>query len=218
MPGKIVVGTTGMEGVFIINKNTGAEVKTGSGGTFTIPAKAGDMLAVYSTKIDVRDFAISEASFKDDPYIMEVSAKSFQIELEGVVINSPTVTSQSLGLVPKGYKFPTASESRASRYANAVPGYGLSYAINAISGQLFYLKLAAKYAKMEMYMEKIENIYTEEELVSECNIPKEYARGFVFYAVEDATLTAALTLKDNGGAKLRLSELAIKYIDILKDE
>jgi hypothetical protein len=217
LPGRIMAGTTGVPNVFVINKNTGAEVKTNGGGNFTLPAKAGDMLAVYSATIEVRDFAISEASFKEAPYLMEVNAKS--LELEEVVINSPTVTSQSLGLVPKGYKFETAAESRAGRYAAAAaPSFGIGYAINAISGQLYSLKLKASYAKKEMYMEKIDNIYTEEELVTECNIPKEYARGFVYYAVENAKLTAALKAKDTGGAKLLLSDLALKYRELIQDE
>lgn len=219
LPGKIVAEGIGLQGVFVINKNTGAEVKTNADGTFTIAAGSGDVLAAYNTTIEVRDFAISEASFIDDPYIMEVSAKSMQIELDEVVISRPAVTSQSLGLVPKDFKFETAAQRRARRYATAAsPSLGIGYAINAISGQLYYLELAAKYANKEMYIEKIDNIYTEEELVTECNIPKEYARGFVFYAVEDAALNAALKLNDNGGAKLRLSELALKYLEILKEE
>lgn len=226
LQGKVVAGNAGAANVFVINKATGAEVKTDAGGNFTVPSKAGDILAVYSAKTDVRDFAVTDASFKEIPYVMEVNAKlgaagtvSNSVELNEVVINSPTVTSQSLGLVPKDYKFGTPAENRAARYAAAAsPVFGVGYVVNVVSGQLHNLKLAAKYAKKEMYMEKIDNIYTEEELITQCNIPQEYARGFVYYAVEDAKLTAALKAKNVGGAKLLLADLALKYLEIIKDE
>jgi len=226
LPGKIVAAGTGIQDVFVINKATGAEVKTVSGGTFTIDAKAGDQLAVYSQKIEVRNFAISDASFNEVPYVLEVNLKPGEtgaaepsVELDEVVINSPTVNSQSLGLVPKDFKFETPAERRATRYATeAAPSIGVGYVINALSGRLYNLKLAAKYAKKEMYMEKIDNIYTEEELVSQCGIPLEYVRGFVFYAVENAELTSALKAKNVGAAKLLLSGLAFKYLELIKNE
>lgn len=214
LPGKVVIVGNGIQNVFVINKATGAEVKTGGGGYFTIYAKAGDMLAVYSDKVDVRDFAVSEASFKENPYLMEVNAKSY--EMEEVIINSASVTSQSLGLVPKGYVFETPAE-RSIRFHGTMPS-GLDYLFTAIGGGLYLKKLEVKYAKKNALLAKIRDFYTEEEIISECKIPKEYVDGFLYYGVEDAKLTEVLRVKDTGGAKLRLSELALKYLDIIKDE
>jgi len=214
LPGKIVIGSTGIPNVFVINKNTGAEVKTGSSGNFAIDAKAGDRLAVYSDKVEVRDFAVSEKSFSEVPYIMEVTSKV--LELEEVVINSQTVTSQSLGLVPKGYVFETPAE-RSIRFHGTMPS-GLDYLFTALGGGLYLKKLEVKYAEKNALLAKMGGVYTEEEIISKCKIPKEYVDGFLYYAVENAALSTALKNKDTGGAKLILSELSVKYLEIIHNE
>jgi len=214
--GKVIANGIGVTGIFVINKATGSEVKTDATGNFSLPAKPGDKIAVYSTGVNTRDFAISEASFKEMPYVVEVDVKG--IELDEVVVETK-VTSQSLGLVPKNYKFPTAAENRSRRYAAAAaPGFGVGYLVNAISGQLYYLKLAATYAKKEELMQNLGYVFTEDEIISECKIPKEYVKGFLFYAVENKQLSELIKVKNKGAAKLLLMELAVKYTEILKHE
>ena len=215
LQGKVITGNTGISNTFVINKATGAEVKTDALGGFAIPAKPGDKIAVYSNTIEARDFAITEKSFTEMPYVVEVDLKS--TELEEVVVEAK-ITSQSLGLVPKNYKFPTPAERRAKRYAAAVPGFGLSYVINALSGNLYMLKLAAKYAEKEVLIQNLGSIYTEDEITTECGVPKEYAKGFLYYAAENQQLANLISVKDTGGAKLLMNELGLKYLEVIKDE
>ena len=214
--GKVITGNTGISNTFVINKATGAEVKTDALGGFAIPAKPGDKIAVYSNTIEARDFAITEKSFTEMPYVVEVDLKS--TELEEVVVEAK-ITSQSLGLVPKNYKFPTPAERRAKRYAAAAaPGFGLSYLINALSGNLYMLKLAAKYAEKEALIQNLGSIYTEDEITTECGVPKEYAKGFLYYAAENQQLANLISVKDTGGAKLLMNELGLKYLEVIKNE
>ena len=215
LQGKVITGNAGINNIFVINKATGAEVKTDALGGFSIPAKPGDKIAVYSNTIEARDFAISEKSFIEMPYVVEVELKG--TELKEVVVEAK-VTSQSLGLVPKNYKFPTPAERRAKRYAAAVPGFGISYVINAMSGNLYMLKLAAKYAEKEVLIQNLGNIYTEDEITAECGVPKEYAKGFLYYSADNQQLADLINVKDTGGAKLLLNELALKYLEVIKDE
>jgi len=215
LQGKVITGNAGISNIFVINKATGAEVKTDALGGFAIPAKPGDKIAVYSNTIEARDFAISEKSFIEVPYVVEVELKG--TELKEVVVEAK-VTSQSLGLVLKNYKFPTPAERRAKRYAAAVPGFGISYVINALSGNLYMLKLAAKYAEKEVLIQNLGNIYTEDEITAECGVPKEYAKGFLYYAADNQQLADLINVKDTGGAKLLLNELALKYLEVIKDE
>jgi len=216
LSGKVVTGNVGISNIFVINKATGAEVKTDAIGGFSIPAKPGDKIAVYSNTVEARDFAISEKSFTELPYVVEVDVKG--TELEEVVVEAK-VTSQSLGLVPKNYKFPTAAERRAKRYAAAAaPGFGVEYVINALSGNLYALKLAAKYAEKDVLIQNIRKIYTEDEITTECGVPQEYAKGFLYYAAENKRLADLISVNDSGGAKLLLNELGLKYLETIKDE
>ena len=82
--GHVTAGNTAVAGVFVINKATGIEIKTDNDGNFNIPARAGDYLVVYSSSIEVREFYISDASFKEQPYSMEVKPSAY--ELNEVVI------------------------------------------------------------------------------------------------------------------------------------
>jgi len=212
LPGKVVTANAGLSNIFVINKATGLEVKTDAEGAFTIPAKPGDKIAVYSPVITARDFAISEASFKEVPYVVEVDAKG--IELDEVVVNN--VNSHSLGLVPKGYVFPTANQ-RSIKFHGTVP-HGLDYVLYALSGNLYYKKLEAKYAQKRAVIESINTLYSEDEIVEECGVPREYVNGFLFYAAENSELDTLLQLKNTGGAKLLLNELGLKYLEIISNE
>ena len=216
LSGKVISGNAGISNIFVINKITGAEAKTNAAGSFTIAAKPGDKIAVYSNTVKARDFAISEKSFTEMPYVVEVDLQG--TELEEVIVEAK-VTSQSLGLVPKDYRFPTPAERRAARYAAAAaPRLSLDYVINALSGNLYALKLAAKYAEKEVLIQNISRIYTEDEITTECGVPEEYAKGFLYYAADNQQLANLIELKDTGGAKLLLNELGLKYLEKIKDE
>lgn len=214
LSGRVLAGSTGVANVFVINRATGAEVKTNATGNFSIPVTTGDVLAVYSPNIEVRNFTISDASIAEVPYVMEVTPKA--LELDEVVITSPTVTSQSLGLVPKGYVFETPVE-RSIRFHGTMPS-GLDYLFTAIGGGLYLKELEVKYAEKNALLAKMGGVYTEEEFISKCKIPKEYVDGFLYYSVENAALSTALKNKDTGGAKLILSELSVKYLEIIHNE
>jgi len=224
LQGRIMAGDAVVNDVFVINKKTGAEVKTKDKGDFTIDVKTGDVLIAYSNKTEVREFTISELSFADVPYVMSVNPKSY--ELNEVVINQ-TVTSESLGLVPKGQKhytpaerrLKTASDFQPSFFLPPSPGIGIptDAIINAITGRTKMLKKALKTENKVYAIEMINGLYTEQELRDELLIPADYVQGFIFYAVEDATCAAALKARNNDLAKLTIANLALKYRAILEE-
>jgi hypothetical protein len=96
--GRVVSDRNGISNVFVINKATGAETKTNGSGGFTILSKVGDILVVYSPKVTIREFAVSEQSFKEMPYVIAVETSS--LELEEVVVDG-SITSEKLGIVPR---------------------------------------------------------------------------------------------------------------------
>ena len=224
--GRVVAGTDAVANVFVINKKAGTETKTDNKGNFTLDAKVGDVLTVYSNRTEVRDFIINPIAFTDSPYVMAVKITAY--ELDEVVINDVGVTSESLGLVPKSQKrytpaerrLKTASEFKPDFFLGYMPGIGIptDAIINAISGRTKMLKKALTTERKEFAIDKINGLYTEQEIKDELQIPQEYVQGFIFYAAEDPGYVAALKAKNNHLAKLTIANLALKYIAIIKED
>lgn len=201
--GRVLVSGAAAKGIFIINKLTGDEVRSEADGSFTIPAKVGDKLAVYSKNTEVREFAINTESFKAKPYTIEVDAKA--TELKEVVINN--VNEETLGLVPKGQKQPTVAERRLR---TAKSGVGLDLLINVLSGRLKMLKKALETERKEQLMATLDGIFTDEEL-TQFGVPRDMARGFLYYAVEDLDMADAIRSNNEDRMKLVLMQLSEKY-------
>jgi hypothetical protein len=225
LQGRITVADARAPGIFVINKNTGTEVKTDSKGEFSIPAKNGDRLVVYSNITIVREFFISADSFKNMPYEMAVDPQGYEIE---EVLIDESITPESLGLVAEGQKRYTVAERRLKTAGEFKPtflfflGGGVSFPldpiINAITGRTKMLKKELATERKQFGMEKINNIYTEEQITTELAIPAEKVQAFLFYAVEDEELLRAIKNKNDSRAKLELSVLATKYLALQQEE
>ena len=224
LQGRVISGESAIVGIFVINKATGAETKTDATGNFTVPAREGDMLAVYGTGVTAREFAVNAMSFTEVPYVMEVAINAY--ELKEVVIDK--ITPESLGLVPKNQKQYTPAERRLKAASDLDPQMGIGTMagvsvsadaiINAISGRTKMLKKALETENKEFAIVKLNGIYTEEQIVSELKIPAEYVQGFLYYAVEDPECAAALKTKNNELAKFKLMGLAEKYNKLIADK
>ena len=224
LQGRVVAGNAVVASVFVINKATGTEAKTDGSGNFSLPARTGDVLVVYGGRTELREFAVNQESFKEVPYVMEVKPKAY--ELEEVVINEQ-VTPEGLGIVPKGQKQYTPAQRRLYTATNMLPAFsvgtmaGISiptdFIINAISGRTKMLKKALKTENKEFTIDKINGLYTEQEIRDDLKVPADYVQGFLFYAVEDADCARALKAKNDDLAKLLLMDLAKKYIALIEE-
>lgn len=208
--GKVVSNNEAVPGVFVINKRTGAEAKSDNKGLFNLEVKIGDELAVYSAKIVTRNFTVNKEWFDDNPFIISVDQQMY--ELEEVVIDHQ-VTSESLGLVPKGQKQYTPAERRLYTATTGL----LDPLINLITGRTKMLKKALETEKKEMLIQEVNGMFSEAE-IQQLNIPEEYVKGFVFFIVEDNDFAAAVRNGDEGLVKYHMTELAKKYVKILNEE
>jgi len=212
LTGRVLADGIGIGDVFIINKATGIEKKSDAQGNFVIEARAGDAITAYSTKTVVRDFAITEASFQEQPYIISVNVQAY--ELDEVIIEN-RITSESLGLVPKDQKQYTHAEKKLFA---ATSGFGIDGLINAINGKTKMLKRAVETEKKEMLLDKINYVATKEELMIEYKIPEEYINGFVFYLVEDAEFAKAINTGNDKLARFLMTGLSVKYLKLIGNE
>jgi hypothetical protein len=224
LQGRVVNEGEGIGGLYVINKTTKTETRTDGSGNFSLPARAGDKLVVYSAGTDVREFAISAASFKEQPYLVSVQFKAY--ELEEVTIND-SINSVSLGIVKKGSVPPTAAERRLKTAGQFRPimllgiiagGMPLDPIINAITGKTKRLKKELAVERRMADLEKINNLYTEEQIVADLKVPAENVNGFIYYAIEDKDFAAAVKAKNDTLAKFLLGGLAVKYGELLNGE
>ena len=208
--GKVVSSNEPVQGVYVINKRTGAEAKSDNNGLFKLEVKTGDELAVYNTQIVTRNFTVNKEWFDESPFVISVDQQMY--ELEEVVIDHQ-VTSESLGLVPKGQKQYTPAQRRLYTATTGL----LDPLINLITGRTKMLKKALETEKQEMLIQEVNAMFSQAE-IEQLNIPEEYVKGFVFFIVEDKDFATAIKNGDDGLVKYYMTELAKKYIKILNEE
>jgi len=225
LSGRVITDGNGIGNVFVINKATGVETKTNGSGSFTIPSKVGDILVVYSPRVTIREFAVSEQSFKEVPYVIEVETSS--LELEEVVVDGSSITSEKLGIVPAGQKRYTPAERKSYTAGDFKPvmlvgllfgSVPLDPVINAINGRTKRIKELVALEKREMLLGKLENIYAASEITSNFKIPEEHVNGFLYFVIEDKEVAAFIDGQNESMAKFRITELSRKYLELIKDE
>lgn len=208
LEGKVIAGNAVVTGIFVINKRTGLEVKTDASGSFRLESNVGDRVIIYGESIEIREFVLSEASFAQKPYVLEAEPKI--TELREVVINH--INPESLGLVPKGQRIVTERERAYMRNSG---GSGLEYLANAIMGRLWIYRMATETMKKEDLANEIDALVKDSEF-EQYGIPREMARGFIFYVVEDKRV-AGIMNTNSAEIKLLLIELGKEYMK-LKEE
>ncbi len=214
LQGKVISGSAGVDGVYVINKASGSEVKTVADGTFSIAAKPGDVLAVYSTNIIVRDFMLSAESFKDMPYVISVNYNGTDMD-EIVITKYRNINAVSLGIVPANQKRYTVAERKL--YAAGYGSIGLTSLINLLNGQMKILKSALATEKKEVVLEGIKGLYDEDDMHEKFNIPREKAAGFMYYLVEDKDFSLAVKAKNKDYLDFLLIGLSEKYLKLQED-
>lgn len=214
LKGRVVSGRMGVSNAFVINKGTGIETKTDNDGVFSIAAKPGDVLVVYNTKIMVREFMLNADSFKNMPYVVSVNYAVSELD-EVVITKYGNINSVSLGIAPANQKRYTVAERRL--YTAGYGSIGLVPLINVISGRMRMLKRALATEKQEMVFEGIKNMYDEDDIQENFNIPKEQVNGFMYYLVENNELKVAVKAKNKTYADFLILGLSKEYLKLQKE-
>jgi len=208
--GKITSSADDLEGIYVINKTTDFTVTTSKGGYFTISAQPKDTLIFSAIQFVAKQVVVEQEYIDSELYF--VPLEPMVRTLDAAIIERSDITSESLGLVPKGQKRYTPAERKV--YTST---QGIDALFNAISGRTKMLKKAAEYEKKEILMEKINYIYTEEEIITQFKIPQEYVRGFIYYVVEDKELAGYLKAKNDGMSKFVMARLAVEYLAVISE-
>lgn len=225
LKGKITSQIKELNEVYVTNLRSESSTTTDNNGSFTMFVKVGDTLQFSGLQIVGKKKRIDES---------DIAKKLFVISLEGKVIpldeveikKYPNINAVSLGILQKPAKVYTPAE-RKLRTAEELHWYSplliplggmpVDGLINAISGRTAMLKKELKVERKEHLLQKIEYMFKEEYFLENLKIPKDYLRGFWYYAIEDPKLVEALNSKNKIMSRFIFSDLAVKYLEILKN-
>jgi hypothetical protein len=211
--GKVNADMTNLEGIYVINLNTENATITDSKGFFTINAKVGDSLLLSSVQFKSVTKAITSEDLRS---LFFVNMHPIVNELKEVVVKRPSVSAESLGIIPYGQKKYTPAERK---YATASSGrlnpLGLDPLLNYFSGRTAMLKKELEVEKKEGYLVQLENLFDKNHYVNTLHIPSDYVKGFLYFAVENPKFTRVLKTKNRTSIEFLMSELAAQYNEII---
>jgi hypothetical protein len=207
--GKVNAEMNDLEGIYVINLNTENATITDSKGFFIINAKVGDSLLLSSVQFKSVKKAISSQDLNN---LFFVTMRPIMNELKEVVVKRPSISAESLGIIPYGQKKYTPAERKI---VTATSGFGIDPILNLFSGRTAMLKKELEVEKKEGYLVQLENLFDNNHYVNTLHIPAEYVKGFLYFAVENPKFTRVLKTKNRTSIEFLMSELANQYIQII---
>lgn len=219
-----IVGVTTLnnlpvEGVFVVNKTTESGVQTDENGRFSIAVSEGDTVIFTSMMTKELQLTIDEDLNVTDVLNIELSTQSNQLR-EVVVRSYKGINARALGIIPQDTKNYTQAE-RKLKAATDLKGNGgvsLDPLLNLMSGRTAMLKKEVIVEEKEYFMRLLEEMFDQNHFVNNLSIPAHYVKGFEYYAVENIYFTRILKSKNKTSTEFLLSELALKYKDIIACE
>lgn len=212
--GKVNSDMSNLEGIYVINLNNENAAITDTKGYFSIKANVGDNLLFSSVQFKSVNKIIST---QDLSHLFFVNMYPIMNELREVVVKRPSVSAESLGIIPYGQKKYTPAERK---YAAASSGrlnpMGLDPLLNYFSGRTAMLKKELEVEKKEGYLVQLENLFDKNHYVNILHIPSDYVKGFLYFAVENPKFTRVLKTKNRTSIEFLMSELAVEYKEIIK--
>jgi len=225
LKGKVTSQIKELNEVYITNLRSDSNTTSDKNGNFSMFVKLGDSLQFKGLQILTKTKVIAEDDLAKKLFIANVEAKVIPLE-EVEVKTYPNINAVSLGILQKPAKVYTPAERRLKTASDFDPtanagmmmggSIGLDPIINAITGRTAMLKKELAIERKEYLLQKIEYLFKEEYFLENLKIPKNYLRGFWYYAVEDAKLEEALNTKNKMMARFIFSDLATKYLEIVQ--
>ena len=226
LKGKITSKIKELNDVYVANLRSESTTTTDKNGNFSMFVKVGDTLQFSGLQVVTKKAVITENDIAKQLYVENLEVKVNPLD-EVEIKQYPNINPVSLGILQRPAKVYTPAERKLRTATAAYPtanigtmaggSIGLDPLINAITGRTAMLKKELKVEKKEYLLQKIEYMFKEDYFLENLKIPKDYLRGFWYYAVEDPKLAEALNNKNKMMARFVFSDLAVKYLEILKN-
>ena len=223
LKGKIASQIKELNDVYVANLRSESTTTTDNNGNFSMFVKVGDTLQFSGLQIVTKKAVITENDLAKQLYVENLEVKVNPLD-EVEIKQYPNINATSLGILQKPAKVYTPAERKlkAATALDGKIGFGGAMSIdpllNWMSGRTTMLKKELAVEKKEKLLQKIEYLFKEDYFLENLKIPKDYLRGFWYYAVEDPKLVRALNAKNKIMARFIFSDLATKYLEILKKQ
>lgn len=225
--GKVSCEMTGLVGIYVVNLKTENAVVTQDRGAFSIMAIAGDTLVFSGFQYKKIQVVLTREHFENSLFVVQMQPIMNQLN-EVVIKRYNNINAVALGIIPgnqKSYteaerKLYTATDLNAMASAGGMAGASVSAdpLLNFLSGRTKMLKKELKVEQKEHYMKLLEKMFDSNHFVNRLKIPSEYVKGFEYYSVENEKFTKILASNNKTTTEFLLSELAIKYKEIIACE
>jgi hypothetical protein len=223
--GKVVSEAPELENIYVINLKTEITSTTEKGGYFRLQAAVGDTLMFSAIQIKGHKIVLTEKDFAKDLVLFPLDPVINRLD-EVIVKQYKNINAVSLGIIAMDTKHYTPAErklraaSGADLKGNEDGTMGASASLDPIfnwmSGRTAMLKKELEVEKKETLLEKLENQFALDYFIYKLKIPKEYVKGFWYYAVEESRLATALNTKNKAMASFVLAELSTNYLELQK--
>ena len=220
--GKVSADLIALENIHVINKATKELSTTNQQGFFKIQAKANDtLLFSYSQFLELK-ICVTQNDLEQNIFTVQLDQEINQ--LKEVIVQS-SINAVSLGIIPKGQKSYTAAERKlytatdlnASANVGSMMGGSISAdpLLNWISGRTKMLKKNLVVEKKELYLRRIEYLFSDDYFINTLKIPVNYIKGFEYYLVENQDFVKILESNNTALSAFFMGDLAIKYQEII---
>lgn len=208
--GTVFVGNLPAEGIEVFSISSARTVKTDANGKFTIQAKPNDAFVLSGFNVEMKRRTLTSAEYKSGTVKIALDPKV--TEIDEVVVDI-TPTTYGTGSNVKEY---TPAERKLRTGATPVRlDQGIMVSndaiANAISGRTKEMKKELAVEHREKAIERLEQIFSDEYLIENFRIRKQYVQGFRFYAVENDEVRAMLESPPSLELEIALSKLAAVY-------
>ncbi len=215
--GKITADYNDLEGIYIINLKSEKATLTERGGYFSINASVGDTLMFSAVQFKGLKLALKESDFMKELFFVKL--EPLIRLLDEVKINEyKNINAVSLGIISPNMKHYMPAERKLYTATSGGGILPVDPILNWMSGRTAMLKKEVEVEKKELLMNKIDGWYEEKYFIQTLKIPENYVKGFKYYIVQDSKFVEAMKSKNKTMATFVMNELAVNYLQLLKEK
>lgn len=215
--GKVIANYNDLEGIYILNLKTEKAVLTERGGYFSITANVGDTLMFSAVQFKGLKVTLKENDFLKELFFVKL--EPLVRVLNEVKINEyKNINEFSLGIVTSKMKIATPAERKLYTATSGGGILPVDPILNWMSGRTAMLKKELEVEKKETLMNKIDGWYEEKYFTEILKIPEDYVKAFKYFIVQEAKFVEAMKSKNKTMATFIMNELAVNYLQLLKEK
>lgn len=203
-------------GIQIINLTSEKSKTSDSNGFFTIAAQTDDLLVMSSINYNYCRKIIDEKDFNQQ-VIITLEKKIEQ--LDEVIVENNSITTENLGIVNKNIKKYTPAERQlksATDWNFVAVSMSLDPLLNYLSGRTNTLKRALETEKKELHLGKLNFLISDEYYIKTLQIEPNQVMAFKYFLIENTAFKTQMQSKNIQKLKFTMVELAIQYKQLLQ--